>query len=135
MGLLYKDKETQDQYKAAIAKKLPITMVVDYFVELSLELGINPVMTSFIRDDEDQIKLYGFAKPSLHQYLRAADFRSSIYTDEQIKYLVDKINARFEYDPSRPGKFKCALAHKIPGGAYHFHLQVHPSTVVQTTNE
>jgi hypothetical protein len=40
--------------------------------------------------------------------------------------VVDWVNARWQYDPSRPQK-ECAMYHDIGQGA-HIHLQVHPNT-------
>lgn len=71
-------------------------------------------------------------RPQLHSNdlhgldpVRAIDGRSSIYTQPQL--LVDRINAKWIYDPDRPD-MRCAVygdeAHKD-----HIHFQTHPKTV------
>ena len=55
---------------------------------------------------------------------RGLDIRSWIYKDAQV--VVDAINARWVYDPTRPEKM-CAILHDI-GQGNHIHLQSHPGT-------
>ena len=61
--------------------------------------------------------------------VRAIDLRSRDYKPEVLCYEIeDEINRTWQYDTARPGK-NCAIIHKVSGGAYHFHIQVHPNTV------
>ncbi len=133
MKLQFKTPLIEQQWAVAVKAGLPIVKIVEYFVELSInDLKKEPIMTCFLRTQAEEDALYPNqkGKVSLHDplYKRAADMRTKMYTDEEIQYLKDKINERFEYDPTRPGKFQCALAHKIDTSAYHFHLQCHPRT-------
>ncbi len=57
--------------------------------------------------------------------VRAIDIRSWVYDDPEA--VAAEINARWQYDPERPGKL-CALLHDS-GNGMHFHIQVHPRTI------
>lgn len=57
--------------------------------------------------------------------VRAIDGRASIYTQPQS--LVDCINAKWVYDPTRP-RYKCAV-YGDEAHLDHIHFQVHPKTV------
>ena len=84
------------------------------------------MVTSILRTPQDQIKLYGYVKPSVHMYWRGVDLRSSVYEAEEIAEIVRMINTKYSYDTSRPEK-SCCLYHDEGFGA-HFHFQNHPNT-------
>ena len=58
--------------------------------------------------------------------VRAVDLRSWIYTDDELKSLIQEVNTMWEYDSTRP-HLKCIICHDS-GGGKHLHLQVHPRT-------
>ena len=58
--------------------------------------------------------------------LRAIDQRSWVFQDP--KAIADKINAEWEYDPARSGKYLVCLYHKTKSGSPHFHIQVSDHT-------
>jgi len=85
--------------------------------------GIVPIITHLLRTQEEQEAIYGIGtyKRSPHQYGRAADLRSRIYTIEQVAELVNYLNKEFP----RGDKYKTALYHTV-GRGWHLHLQVAP---------
>lgn len=67
-----------------------------------------------------------YHKSDLHGVIpvRAKDIRSWCYKEPE--KVVEAINKRWAYDPSRPTK-KVAVYHNS-GQGIHIHLQVHPNT-------
>ena len=59
--------------------------------------------------------------------VRAIDLSEWVYDDGQAKDIEQWINIRWEYDYKRL-KMKVALLHKVKGGIFHFHIQVHQNT-------
>ncbi len=43
-------------------------------------------------------------------------------------FVMEYINERWQYDPSRPHKVVC-MFHKVSGGGYHLHIQVCAKTI------
>lgn len=62
------------------------------------------------------------------QPVRAIDLRSHCYPPEVAGHIANDVNSKWCYDPQRPEKL-VALLHSVKGGAFHFHIQVHPNTV------
>lgn len=104
--------------------------LVDVFLyanQVSIEeFGIPIVFTHLFRTQAKQDELYKnnakykkkkFKSP--HQFSQAGDIRSRIYTDKQIKILVDKINNKFN---ATNGFAWTALCHDVGHGP-HFHVQ------------
>jgi hypothetical protein len=56
--------------------------------------------------------------------LRGIDFRCHL--PEFGRLVVDYVNSRWQYDPSRPEK-KCCIFHTV-GKGLHLHFQTHPNT-------
>ena len=81
---------------------------------------INPETGKLYTPDE--------VKASTHETkpCRAADKRSSAYTNDECLAIQYAINSTWIYDPDRLN-IKCCKYHG--GTALHFHLQVHPKTV------
>jgi len=85
-----------------------------------------------IYDRFEEIIITESWRPSRHKNdlhglitLRALDLRSWIYDDPQ--KVVDYVNNRWIYDPTRP-EMMCCVYHDS-GQGDHFHIQVHPYTV------
>ena len=57
---------------------------------------------------------------------RAIDFRISHLPWQTAERIAGKINAAFQYDPTRPDKH-VAVLHDA-GSGNHLHVQVHPNT-------
>ena len=83
------------------------------------------VVTHILRSREEQIRFYkgDKEKRSTHEFRRAVDLRSSIYTEEEITELVDYLNKSFPRT-----RFKTVLYHSV-GLGWHFHIQVSPEPV------
>ena len=61
---------------------------------------------------------------------RANDNRVWCYVDERIAYNIEQdVNDKWEYDPKRPSK-QVVIIHDT-GKGIHFHVQVHPGTVLR----
>ncbi len=65
-------------------------------------------------------------KHSVHNVYRGFDFRSRIFTKEEINAILDYVNDKYIYDPLRPN-YKVAIFHNV-GYGWHFHIQCHPRT-------
>ena len=59
----------------------------------------------------------------VHSTGRAVDLRSYIYSNPE--GMAKLVNAEWEYDPKRPGKYDVVYYHGPPN---HFHIQVHDRT-------
>lgn len=115
------DREKQEYWQMNIALKV----VADYFIDLSLKLGITPVVTRILEPVPGE--------SGVHQAGRAIDFRNEhggrfLYTDAEALQLVEAMNKRF---PRTDGRLVCihhaAINHSIPNGPrapYHFHCQI-----------
>lgn len=124
----FKTDKLKKDFEAAKAAKLRIVELAEWFEALSKKLySKEPVVTDFIRTMADQVALYGKEQDSVHLHKRGIDFRSSMYSDAEIVKLAEETNKVWQYDAKQPS-LKCCLYHKIAGGAYHFHFQVHPNT-------
>lgn len=84
---------------------------------------VNPVTKEPYRPDE--------VPPSCHETdpCRAADVRSTDFTEEQCVKIVDTINREWVYDLTRPNKAVCVY-HDVAGA--HFHIQAHLRTMRAT---
>lgn len=84
-----------------------------------------PLLTSIGRTVEEN-ELDG-AESMSHPELRAFDISSRPYTLDQVKDICAYLNKEFDQYAavSRSGKKLLALYHKVEGGAYHIHIQIH----------
>lgn len=82
-----------------------------FFERCSMEWGIEPVITRVLERID--------GSSGVHEAGRAIDFRSSIYTEEQIVKLLDLVNRMYR---RKDGK-RTLIYHQFNGGAFHFHLQ------------
>lgn len=93
-------------------------MVGRFFCQQSYRMGIDPVVTR-ITD-----KLRSGNESGVHPAGRGIDFRDEhagerLYTDEQVKFLLDSINNAW---PRSDGK-KTIIHHKGSDNQHHFHIQ------------
>jgi len=70
----------------------------------------------------------------VHEVWRGVDlsardaFSGELIKKKRAREAEAEINRHWIYDPTRP-KVKCCWYHKVIGGEWHFHIQVHPRTV------
>ena len=102
-------------------------LMTDLTVWSTRELGMPVTITMIDRTQAEQDEIYKndakyMAKKfkSPHQIAHAIDIRSLTYTPEQIKKTEDYLNEK--YNSSNFYKWT-ARNHKVPGQAYHFHIQ------------
>lgn len=57
--------------------------------------------------------------------VRAMNLRSWIFKNP--RKLANDINKNWQYDPKR-SHLKCCVYHRVKGGGWHFHCQVHNNT-------
>jgi hypothetical protein len=124
-----------------------LSQVVTWAEQLILKrYGKEPVMTESSRTEAENIVIYSKEKnPKTGEYylpkdvpgsvhmadpLRGGDFRTSMFTHQECLAIQQSVNDAWVYDPTRPEKLVC-LYHKLDSGAYHFHIQVHPNTVMR----
>jgi len=125
MIMVFKTPQEEEEWKYA---PLALQLVALYFCELSRDAcGVVPVVTRIKRKVEGE--------SGVHQDYRAIDFRDEmgvggkrLYTDDQVKFLVNAINLKF---PRQDGKLVCInhafVNHKKPESGrapYHFHVQI-----------
>jgi hypothetical protein len=86
--------------------------------QVKREFGLNVITSAFRLGDSG---VHGT------QPVRGLDLRC---WDTDLGFRVAEwVNARWAYDPDRPGK-QCALYHNA-GSGVHLHLQAHPKTVLR----
>ena len=117
--------EEWDQLKSKNKLLRNIAMDIDSFCKNNFNQEI--IITSIFRTEEEQTKIYGYPKPSVHMYWRGLDFRSWVFTEEEIKKITEYVSSKYGYDKLRPEK-KVAFRHKVKDGAEHFHVQTHPKS-------
>lgn len=94
-------------------------LLIDIVLSVADKFGV--VITESYREPRHSGDVHS-TKP-----VRAIDIREWCYSDIIVKRIESYINSKWEYDFSR-AEMKVALLHKTKGGAYHFHIQVHPNT-------
>lgn len=119
--MILKDPERMvDEYWKLTPKTRLILSDVDYWCS---KQGINVVVTSLIRSEEEQQKLVELGvtndKVSVHQFGRGVDLRL-FQPSEMNEELVEYLNYHYIYDPLRP-RYKTAMIHY--GTALHIHIQ------------
>ena len=97
-------------------------LLVDLSQWVAQEFQKDTIMTMLFRTQEEQEQIYGkgTTKKSPHQFYHAADIRSRIFSDDEIKRIEDYLNNK--YNSTNYYRWT-AKNHKVAGGAYHFHIQ------------
>lgn len=94
---------------------------------------INPLLRKIVLDTEKHFgfeftitSLYRIGGNGVHSQLplRGIDLRCR--DEDAGKVIANYINAKWQYDPSRPVMFVCLLHDN--GGGLHLHIQVHDKT-------
>ena len=97
----------------------PVLLAAESSIRL---FGKQPVVTSIYRSEAEHRALcarLGVAPyASVHTYWRGVDLRSWIYSDDEIRQLLEIINSRFDYGRSK----SVAICHDV-GAGRHFHIQ------------
>lgn len=104
----YKHPHLEEEFKT---RSQTLKEMAFFIEKLSLEWGIDPVITRVLEKIE--------GSSGVHEAGRAIDFRSSMYSEEQIVILLDRVNRKFW---RKDGK-RTLIHHSFRGGAPHFHLQ------------
>lgn len=123
--LQFKTQRIRDEY-AQLPTKNPklfeLLIALEYYTRDTFKKDV--VITSILRTKEENDALYVNTpvdkrpKSQPHCDWKAADIRSTIYTEQEIRFMLDYLNKRY---PNTNGK-PAALYHTIAGGAPHFHL-------------
>lgn len=85
-----------------------------------------PVITCLCRTEEEEAQVG--AESTSHLTRRALDLRSSVYTKSQIETICNYLNQTWgkKYGAiNTQGQIRLAIYHRVEGGAYHFHAQIH----------
>lgn len=85
--------------------------------------GCQVVVTSSYREGDTGV----------HGFFRGLGFRTHELTQEQIQIILEDINSKYIYDPSRP-EMEVIIFHDTGKGP-HLHLQSHPNTQWREQNE
>ena len=120
------DRERDEWAELFNKNKMLYSIALDVSSFSIREFGIMPLITEIQRSAEENEAIYGYRKVTVHMYWRGLDFRSWLYTTEQVKKIEEYINNKYYYDKNRPSKKVC-LAHNV-GAGMHFHFQTHPRT-------
>jgi len=123
--LLAKNDSNRIKYDLVHMKRLNRDMyelLIDLSQWVAENLEKDTIMTMLFRTQEEQEQIYGAGttKKSPHQFYHAADIRSRIFSDDEIKSIEDYLNNK--YNSTNYYKWT-AKNHKVAGGAYHFHIQ------------
>ncbi len=90
-------------------------MVVAIAEDIENHSGVEFTVSSLLRPGDKGV----------HGFGRGIDLSCQ---DHRLGEAVQRyVNGRYVYDPARTTKM-CCLYHKVDGGAWHIHLQSHPST-------
>lgn len=102
-------------------------VVWDLYVFVNDNFGKDVVITELYRTQAMQEEYYGRGtkKKSPHQYWGAVDIRDSIYTKNEISYMLNFLKNYDKYNSYRlikASQSKTVLRHSI-GRGMHFHIQ------------
>jgi len=104
-----------------------LKIILDIRDFVSDNFNKNVTITMIYRTQEEQQDIYGIntRKKSPHQFWQAVDLRSKTFTQSEIEKIVDYLNDTYD-KKNYYSKFttrSTAVCHKVPGQAYHFHIQ------------
>ena len=123
----YKTDRINMEWNGNLVTKKLVNLMTMINLYSEMEFNKSIIITDLIRHQDEQNHIYRNnvkfqQKPwkSTHQFGRAADIRSSIYTTDEIEKMVSFANM-VTYDTSRPNKNTC-LAHTV-GSGFHIHSQ------------
>jgi len=92
-------------------------LIIQIVCDVAKEYGL--VITEAYRDPK---------RPGdVHAHMQAIDARHRCYPKNIPQKIANEINARWQYDYTRPEKL-CCIIHKVKNGVIHFHFQVHANT-------
>ena len=116
----------QERAEAGACLLAPVVLFIN---DVSLQVADREALvTQFWRPEVDQKAINELlgrraGRRSVHEFWRGADFRSWIYTWDQIQEIVRRVNATFEYR-TNSGRVLKVLAYHVRGTARHLHAQV-----------
>lgn len=123
--LQFKSTRIRDEYATLSFKNQKLfTLLIDLinFVEDNYKKDV--MLTSILRTKEENDALYATTpidkrpKSAPHTTWEAVDIRSSIYTKDEIRGILEHLNTKFKNANGKPS----ALYHMINGNVTHFHL-------------
>lgn len=99
-------------------------LLIDVICWVASEYGF--VLTESYREQLHKNDLHGTWP------VRANDLRTWCYVEEnKAKGIEEAINDRWAYDPNRPGMNVAWIHQNRNAQGVHFHIQVHPNTVLR----
>lgn len=125
----FKTPKVRDDY-TQLGTKNPalLELLIDLAECVQLMFKKPIVLTSVHRNQAEQDALYAAggnkAPKSAHSTWEAVDLRDSIYTKNEIDFIVNYLNTKYK---NANGK-KVALHHKIAGNVAHFHVALYRAT-------
>lgn len=125
MPLRFKTDRIRDEFAQLIRSNNKLFLMLVELERFCRE-GLNKdvVLTSILRTKEENDALYEQTpinqrpKSQPHCTWEAADIRSSIYTDDEIKRILGFINGSYKNSNGKPA----AIYHMINGNVPHFHF-------------
>ena len=136
LNIKFKTRRIREEWQELHTKNfMLVSVVMAIAVFCRLEFGKSLVMTSIYRTAKEQKALavrggQGSSGLSTHCFWRAVDFRSWIFTKEEIEQIIEFINSSYIYDPERPD-LKVVFYHN--DSPKHFHIQIHKNTILAET--
>ena len=111
----FKAPSLKDQFFRVYSKLRLIACDLDYYTQNNFKKEIT--VTSVYRNDK-----------GVHGYWRGLDVRveharKMFFTKKEIKLILNYINEKYPYDPTRPRK-ETIIYHHVGLGPHHFHCQV-----------
>lgn len=119
----FKTDRIEQEFKQLSIKNPDLARIINWIgITAFTMFGKEIVLTDIFRTILEQVKIYGVGtkKVSPHMLWHAVDLRSSTFTDDEIKQLVDLINNT--YNKNNVYKFT-AMCHEVNGFGMHFHIQ------------
>ncbi len=120
----FKTARLEGEYQSLLATNKRLYALLILMQEYSkLNFGKDIVVTCLYRSEAENKALYSpnpepAWKP--HTLWLAADLRSSIFTDAEIKKLLVFLNTITVFS----GQRNCGVYHQIAGNVFHFHIQI-----------
>jgi len=136
----FKSKEVEANYKSPHRMLVQVLKYIEWYCDS--HFGTELLITESRRPHERTIELYmGSMNPKTGKPYRESEVPFSTHSTDPLR-AVDKrgerhhannqkldkaVNDMYVYDPDRP-QMKVCRFHKVGGGAWHVHIQVHDKT-------
>lgn len=132
-GIIFKSSRLESEWNSGELDPL-VKEMIDTIQNYSvMKFKKNIMVTCIFRFDDEQDQVYKDNEEyqknpwkSNHQYWRAVDIRTRIFTQNEKMDIYDTINGNYAYDPKRPHKTSCVI-YDNPWLPIHF--QTHPHSL------